>query len=100
MRIEYNGLIQQMSGEDWSDVKLTLSTASPALSAAGPGLAPFRLTLVPGAPLNAAPFAGAGGMGMGGPDMSGFAGQGMPPQMNGMPPNGMGMMPNMGMPQM
>ena len=48
VRIEYNGLIQQMSGEDWSNVKLTLSTASPALSAAGPGLAPFRLTLLPG----------------------------------------------------
>ena len=45
--LEYNGLIQQMSGEDWSDVKLTLSTASPAISAAGPSLAPFRLTLVP-----------------------------------------------------
>ena len=48
VNLEYNGLIQQMSGEDWSDVKLTLSTASPALSAAGPSLAPFRLTLVPG----------------------------------------------------
>ncbi len=43
--VEYNGLIQQMSGEDWSDVELTLSTASPALSAAGPGLAPFRVSL-------------------------------------------------------
>jgi len=48
--VEYNGLIQQMSGEDWKDVKLTLSTASPALSAAGPGLAPFRLTLVANQP--------------------------------------------------
>ena len=46
--LEYNGLIQQMSGEDWNGVKLTLSTASPALSAAGPALAPFELTLVPG----------------------------------------------------
>lgn len=46
-RVEYNGLIYQMSGEDWKDVKLTLSTASPALSASGPGLAPFKLTLVP-----------------------------------------------------
>ena len=43
--VEYNGLIQQMSGEDWSAVELTLSTASPALSAAGPGLAPFRVSL-------------------------------------------------------
>lgn len=44
-KVEYNGLIQQMSGEDWQGVKLTLSTASPALSAAGPGLAPFRVAL-------------------------------------------------------
>lgn len=43
--VEYNGLIQQMSGEDWRNVNLTLSTASPALSAAGPGLAPFQVTL-------------------------------------------------------
>lgn len=45
VRIEYNALIQQLTGEDWSDVTLTLSTASPALSAAGPGLAPFHVTL-------------------------------------------------------
>lgn len=45
-RLDYNGLIYQMSGEDWSDVSLTLSTASPALSATGPGLAPLRVTLV------------------------------------------------------
>jgi uncharacterized protein (TIGR02231 family) len=45
VRIEYNALIQQLTGEDWSDVKLTLSTASPALSATGPGLAPFHVTL-------------------------------------------------------
>ena len=43
--IEYNGLIQQMSGEQWNDVELTLSTATPGLSATGPGLAPFALTL-------------------------------------------------------
>jgi uncharacterized protein (TIGR02231 family) len=45
VRIEYNALIQQLTGEDWSDVVLTLSTASPALSAMGPGLAPFHVTL-------------------------------------------------------
>lgn len=43
--LEYNALIQQVSGEDWSSVELTLSTASPALSSAGPGLAPFKVTL-------------------------------------------------------
>lgn len=45
VNLEYNALIQQMSGEDWTDVDLTLSTASPALSAAVPGLAPFEVTL-------------------------------------------------------
>jgi uncharacterized protein (TIGR02231 family) len=45
---ECNGLIHQMTGEDWNGVALTLSTASPALSAAGPGLAPFPLTLIEG----------------------------------------------------
>jgi len=45
--VEYNALVQQMTGEDWSGVTLTLSTASPALSAAGPGLAPFYVTLSP-----------------------------------------------------
>lgn len=43
--VEYNALIQQMSGEDWGQVELTLSTASPALSSQGPGLAPFRVGL-------------------------------------------------------
>ncbi len=46
-KLDYNGLIYQMSGEDWTDIALTLSTASPALSASGPGLAPLRMTLVP-----------------------------------------------------
>jgi hypothetical protein len=45
VRVEYNALIQQLSGEDWNDVELTLSTASPSLSAAGPGLAPLHVML-------------------------------------------------------
>lgn len=45
VEVEYSGLIQQVTGEDWNDVSLTLSTASPALSAASPGLAPFYVTL-------------------------------------------------------
>lgn len=45
IEVEYNALIQQMTGEDWSGVTLTLSTASPALSAAGPNLAPFYVSL-------------------------------------------------------
>jgi hypothetical protein len=74
IRVEYNGIIQQLSGEDWSDVKLTLSTASPTLSASGPGLAPFHVTLtaeatmqapdaqanVPGVPQQANAFYGRG----------------------------------------
>ncbi|MFP4055415.1 MAG: mucoidy inhibitor MuiA family protein [Candidatus Brocadiia bacterium] len=46
VRVEYNAVVQQVSGEDWSNVQLTLSTASPALAAEGPGLAPFRVALV------------------------------------------------------
>lgn len=53
VRIEYNALIQQLTGEDWTDVILTLSTASPALSATGPGLAPFHVTLGSDAVFNA-----------------------------------------------
>jgi len=45
--VECNALIHQMTGENWDTVELTLSTASPALSAAGPGLAPFPVTLTP-----------------------------------------------------
>jgi hypothetical protein len=43
--IEYNAIIQQLSGEDWQDVALTLSTASPNLSAARPVLGPFPVDL-------------------------------------------------------
>jgi uncharacterized protein (TIGR02231 family) len=49
IQVEYNALVHQMTGEDWTSVTLILSTASPALSAAGPGLAPFYVTLVPDA---------------------------------------------------
>lgn len=48
VQIEYNALIHQLTGEDWSDVRLTLSTASPALSSSGPGLAPFHVALSSG----------------------------------------------------
>jgi len=45
IRVEYSALIHQLSGEDWADVVLTLSTASPTLSSARPGLAPFHVKL-------------------------------------------------------
>ncbi len=45
VQVEYNAVIQQTTGEDWEGVSFTLSTATPALSAAGPALAPFTITL-------------------------------------------------------
>jgi len=47
VRLDYNGLIYQLTGEDWSNVKVTLSTASPSLNSAGPGIAPLQVTLRP-----------------------------------------------------
>lgn len=49
VNLEYSALIHQMTGENWSQIDLTLSTASPAMSAHGPGLAPFKVTLGTGA---------------------------------------------------
>ncbi len=43
--LEYSSLIHQFSGEDWSNVSLTLSTASPMLSAMRPALAAHRVVL-------------------------------------------------------
>ncbi len=47
MDLECSALVNQLTGEDWTGVKLTLSTASPALSASSPGLAPLPISLVP-----------------------------------------------------
>ncbi len=43
--MEYNAVIRQFSGEDWSDAQVTLSTADPAMSASRPSLAPYRIGL-------------------------------------------------------
>ncbi|MBY0308545.1 MAG: mucoidy inhibitor MuiA family protein, partial [Phycisphaerales bacterium] len=43
--VEYQASVQQVSGEDWTDVKMTLSTATPALVAAAPTLQPMTLAL-------------------------------------------------------
>lgn len=60
VQVEYSALIQQLSGEDWNDVELTLSTASPTLSAAGPGLAPLHVLLSTDSALNPSdPFGAA-----------------------------------------
>jgi len=48
IKAEYNSIIQQMSGEDWDAVALTLSTASPNIGAEPPVLAPFLVQLSPG----------------------------------------------------
>ncbi len=55
VQVEYNALIEQVTGENWENVELTLSTASPSLSASGPSLAPFAVALV--APAQAAELA-------------------------------------------
>lgn len=43
--LEYNASIQQMSGENWNDVTMTLSTATPTLAARAPALNPLTLRL-------------------------------------------------------
>lgn len=41
--LRYGAIIEQLSGEDWNEVQLTLSTASPSVSASGPTLTPLRI---------------------------------------------------------
>ena len=41
VEIEFNALIHQVSGEDWNEAKIALSTASPKTSAYNPRLAPL-----------------------------------------------------------
>lgn len=60
---EYSALVQQMTGEDWNNVTITLSTASPGLSAAVPGLAPYHVTLSAAAAQQAAMPPGQPGAG-------------------------------------
>jgi len=43
--LEYNASVQQQSGEDWGDVQMTLSTATPSLVAMGPTLNPLAISL-------------------------------------------------------
>ncbi|SMP51748.1 conserved hypothetical protein [Neorhodopirellula lusitana] len=45
--LRYGAIIQQLSGEDWNGVQLTLSTASPSVSASGPTLTPLRVAAIP-----------------------------------------------------
>jgi hypothetical protein len=50
--VEYNASIQQMSGEDWNDVAMVLSTATPSLVAKAPKLEALAIKL--GTPVPAA----------------------------------------------
>ncbi|TWT96873.1 hypothetical protein Pla108_26480 [Botrimarina colliarenosi] len=43
--LEYNASVTQMSGEDWTDVEMTLSTATPSLVATPPKLDPLTVRL-------------------------------------------------------
>jgi len=45
VRIEYNAVVHQTSGEDWSNVTLALSTAQPTMAAAAPVLEPMIASL-------------------------------------------------------
>jgi hypothetical protein len=56
--LEYNALVQQMCGEDWDGVALTLSTASPSMLAEAPVLMPMWVTLAAGGVAQAAPDGG------------------------------------------
>jgi hypothetical protein len=48
--IEYNAVIHQASGEDWTNVAMSLSTAQPTMEAGAPELEPMEVILTPGAP--------------------------------------------------
>ncbi len=54
VEIEFNALIHQVSGEDWKDAKIALSTASPKTSAYNPRLAPLYVGVSSTAPNEAA----------------------------------------------
>jgi uncharacterized protein (TIGR02231 family) len=45
VEVEYYAAIQQMSGEDWGDVAMTLSTATPSLVSRAPELKPMTVSL-------------------------------------------------------
>ena len=51
VEVEYFAAIHQMSGEDWGDVQMTLSTATPSLAARAPTLEPLRVALTSGVPM-------------------------------------------------
>jgi hypothetical protein len=48
VQMDYLAQVTQTTGEDWADVKLTLSTATPAMNAEMPLVSPMWLKLLPG----------------------------------------------------
>jgi hypothetical protein len=48
VQMDYLAQVAQASGEDWTDVKLTLSTATPAMNAEMPLVSPMWIKLLPG----------------------------------------------------
>jgi len=74
VQIDYGGTLVQQSGEDWSGIDLTLSTAQPMLNAAPPELSKLEISVIPRASLPGGGVAGGGGQnGIGGPG-GGFGG--------------------------
>jgi Domain of unknown function (DUF4139)/N-terminal domain of unknown function (DUF4140) len=54
VRLEYLAAVTQQTGEDWPDVRVTLSTARPSLDAAPPDLLPLKMDI--GSLANAGPI--------------------------------------------
>jgi hypothetical protein len=50
LTVDYYASIQQMSGEEWPDVEMTLSTATPSLTAKAPPLTPLTVALTSAGP--------------------------------------------------
>jgi hypothetical protein len=80
VQLEYLAAVEQQTGEDWTGVDMTLSTAQPQLNATPPELLALDITVVNRTPTIAlelqgqpgqvtvpvGPMGGAGGMGLGG----------------------------------
>ncbi len=61
VQVEYLAAVMQQTGEDWSNVRLTLSTAEPLLNSAPPDLKMLEVAVLPRASQPAAAQGGAGG---------------------------------------
>lgn len=53
--LEYHAVVTQMSGEDWPQVRLTLSTSHPRMQASAPILSPLRINLTAATPVAGKP---------------------------------------------